>query len=209
VAVHLAWLAVAVADAGDLQRARALAEESEGFGRTSGDSWRRVMPTMQLGWLALAENHLDEAESRFRSAVNLGTGWDGFYAALGVLGLGQVSLRRGETEHARKLYRQALLDFRETSPGSIYLVEGLACAASVDACAGLHERAQRLIGAYEAWHDARDGVGRTFARTLWSGATRNLVLLPPMSSDPALVRARVEGRAMTLDEAVAYALEPA
>jgi non-specific serine/threonine protein kinase len=208
VAVHLAWLSAAVADDGDLQRARALAEESDGFGRASGDTWRRVIPILQLGWLAIAEDRLDEAELHFRTAVDLGTGWGGFYGALGMVGLGQVSLRRGETEQARTLYRQVLLDFRQTSPGSIYLVEGLACAASVEACAGLQERAQRLMGAYEAWHDAR-GDAATWLVLIWSGVTRSLVLLPPMPTDPVLVRARVEGRAMTLDEAVTYALDPA
>jgi hypothetical protein len=34
------------------------------------------------------------------------------------------------------------------------------------------------------------------------------VQLPPVPSDPALIQARVDGRAMSLDAAVAYALEP-
>jgi tetratricopeptide (TPR) repeat protein len=208
VAVHLAWLAAAVANAGDLQRARALAEESDRFGQTSGDTWRRVVPSIQLGWLAVAEDRLDEAELCFRTAVDLGTGWGSFYSAFGMFGLGHVSLRRGETEHARKFYRQALLDFRETSSGSVtpvYLVEGLACAASLAACRGLHERAHRLMGAYEAWHDARGVAGRTWLLS----SPRSLVRFPPMPSDPVLARARVEGRGLTLDEAVACALEPA
>jgi len=144
------------------------------------------MPTIQLGWLAVAEGRLDEAELRFRLAVDLGTGSGGFYSALGAFGLGQVSLQRGETEHAPKLYRRALLDLRETSPGTVYLVEGLACAASVDACAGLHERAQRLLGACEAWHVARGRAGRTWL--LASRVTRSLVRLPPIPSDPVLAR---------------------
>jgi non-specific serine/threonine protein kinase len=208
VSVHLAWLAIAVADAGDLERSRALAEESDRLGRASGDTWRRVVPTIQLGWLAMAEGYLDDAELRFQTAVDLGSGWDGLYGSLGLFGLGQVCLRRGELEHARALTRRALLDFRETSPGNIYLVGGLAYAASVESYAGLQERAQRLMGANEAWHDTRGGARGTWQPLLWNVLARNLVQLPPMPSDPMLARARAEGRSMTLDQAVMCALEP-
>jgi non-specific serine/threonine protein kinase len=208
VSVHLAWLAGAVADTGDLERARALAEESDWLGRVSGDTWRRVVPTIHLGWLALAEGDLNAAESCFQAAVDLGTGWGGFYGALGLFGLGQVSLRRGEPKHARVLTRQALVDLREASPGSIFLVEGLPYAASIDSYAGVHERAQRLMGAYEAWHDIRGGAGRTWEPTLRSPLTRSLMSLPPVPKDGVLVRARVEGRSMTLDQAVMCALQP-
>jgi non-specific serine/threonine protein kinase len=209
VSVHLSWLAGAVADAGDLERARALAEESDWLGRASGDTWRRLVPTIHLGWLAMADGSLDEAAFRFQTAVDLGTGWGGYYGALGLFGLGQVSLRRGEPEHARVLTRSALLDLREVSPGSTFLVEGLPYAASIDSYVGLHERAQRLMGAYEAWHDTRGGAGRSWEPTLRSLLTRRLMSLPPVSSDGVLVRARFEGRAMTLDQAVTCALESA
>jgi hypothetical protein len=131
----------------------------------------------------------------------------GFYVALGLFGLGQVRLTGGEPEHARALCRQGLLALRETSPDSVFVVEGLAHMASVDACVGLHNRAQRLMGAYEVWYLARGGVQRTWHPT-WSVLIRSLVPLPPTPADPALVRARAHGREMSLDEAAAYALGP-
>jgi hypothetical protein len=191
-----------------LEEARVLAEESDWLGRAYGDTWRRVVPTIHLGWLAAAEGDLDAAESCFQVAVDLGTGWGGFYGALGLFGLGQVSLRRGEPKHARMLTRQALLDLREASPGSIFLIEGLPYAASIDSYTGLHERAQRLMGAYEAWHEMRGGAGCTWEPTLRSRLTRNLMSLPLVPKDGVLVRARVEGRSMTLDQAVMCALQP-
>jgi tetratricopeptide (TPR) repeat protein len=207
VSTHLAWLAFAVADTGDRERARSLAEEADELARESGDRTRRVMPSILLGWLAVADNRLDDATRYFQTAVGLGPELGGFYGILGVFGLGQLSLRRNNLEQARQQYRQALIDMWEMAPG-VHLVEGLVYAASVEAYAGLHDRAQRLMGAREAWHDARGGAGRTWRSNMWSVLTRSLVPLPPMPSDPALVRARLEGRAMTLDEAVAYALEP-
>jgi hypothetical protein len=66
----------------------------------------------------------------------------------------------GEAEHARALTGRALLDLRTTVHGSLNVAQGLVYAAFVDGYAGLHERAQRLMGAYEAWHDTRGGAGR-------------------------------------------------
>jgi tetratricopeptide (TPR) repeat protein len=207
VSTHLAWLAQAVADTGDHERARTLAEAADELARESGDMTRRVIPSILLGWLAVADNRLDDATRYFQTAVDLGTEFGGFWAVLGVFGLAQLSLRRNDLEQARQQYRQALTVLRELAPG-VHLVEGLVYAAAVEACAGRHDRAQRLMGAREAWHDARGGEGLTWRPTLWSVLTRGLVQVPPMPSDPARVRARLEGRAMTLDEAVRFALEP-
>jgi hypothetical protein len=49
VATHLAWLALAVADAGDRVRVRELAEEADELAREAGDSWKRVIPNIELG----------------------------------------------------------------------------------------------------------------------------------------------------------------
>jgi hypothetical protein len=43
---------------------------------------------------------------------------------------------------------------------------------------------------------------------MWSGLGRSLVQLPPVPTNPALIQARVVGQSMSLDAAVAYALEP-
>ena len=77
--------------------------------------------------------------------------------------------------------------------------------ACVDAADGLHERAQRLLGANEAWFAARGPV----ARRWWPNdpMRRGLVPVPPAPVNPLLIQAREQGRLMSLDRAVAYALE--
>jgi tetratricopeptide (TPR) repeat protein len=208
VAVHLAWLAAAVAETGDLERARTLAEESCGLARTGGDPWRRVLPSTQLGWLAIAENRLNEAESYFLSALELTAGWGGGAGArYALIGLGQVSLQRGDLEQARALHRRVLRDLVESTPESITLADALVDMASVEAAAGLQERAQRLLGANEAWYSARGGAGLAWQPMARSPLTRPL-LRSPIPQDGVLAQARAEGRAMSLDKAVAYALEP-
>jgi hypothetical protein len=86
------------------------------------------------------------------------------------------------------------------------LANGLLCMASVDNLAGLDERAQRLLGANEAWHAARDRASRT-----WASSNRGPLMWGPMPipatpTEVRLIRARAEGRAMSLEEAVTYAL---
>jgi hypothetical protein len=87
------------------------------------------------------------------------------------------------------------------------LADALTYMASANWAAGLDAAAQRLLGANEAWHAAHGGPGRTWSPNARSPLKRGLVPMPPMPSDASLLRARAEGRYMTLDEAVAYALE--
>ena len=167
-----------------------------------------VTSTAQLGWLAIAEDRLDDAESHFRALVDLGAGLGGFHTAPALLGLGQVSLRRGDVGHARDVYRRLLVELRESEPGGSRVAETLVYLASVEAGSGLHGRAQRLLGANEAWHAARGGAGRIWSPNIRSPLKRGLVPIPPTPTNTALVQARAEGRAMSLDEAVTYALKP-
>jgi hypothetical protein len=119
-----------------------------------------------------------------------------------------VSLRRNDLEQARRQYGQALIDLREMAPGSVFLAEALPYAASLEYHLELHERAQRLMGAYECWRTTRRTDESTWGGMMWSRLGRSLVRVPPVPSDPGLVRARLDGRAMSVVAAVAYALEP-
>jgi hypothetical protein len=124
-----------------------------------------------------------------------------------LLALGQVCLRRGDLEEARALHRRALIRVQEAEPSGMTMADALVDVACVEEAAGQHEQAQRLLGANEAWYAAHGGAGR-----VWRPYTRNplkhgLVPLPSIPTDPSLVKARAEGRAMSLDEAVTFALE--
>jgi hypothetical protein len=90
---------------------------------------------------------------------------------------------------------------------SIVLADALLHVAALDELCGLRRRAPRLTGANQTWHAAHGGE-----RSLWEPALRSplqngLVPPPQMPTDPALLRARTEGRAVTLDEATTSALD--
>jgi hypothetical protein len=124
-----------------------------------------------------------------------------------LLGLGLVRLRRGDTQRARSVYQRLLAEHRESSPDSVMLADTLVYLASVEADDGQHARAQRLLGANEAWHTARGAAGRRWFPNLRDPLRRGLVPVPPLPVDPALVAEREAGRMMSLDHAVAYALQ--
>jgi tetratricopeptide (TPR) repeat protein len=166
-----------------------------------------VQPLAQLGWLAIAEGRLADAETHLRKALDLAEGI-GYVAAAAcsLVGLGQVALRRGDLDLARALHCQALLAQREA--GGAYLASGLVYLASVEAAAGQHDRAQRLMGASEAWHAARGGFRQVWLPWTHGPLRRGLVAVPPLPTASELAQARAEGRTLPLDEAVAWALRP-
>ena len=202
---YLGVLAATAAETGDLQRARTLLLEGSALGSSAGQPLSLVTTTAQLGWLAVAEDRLDDAESHFQTLLDLGARLGSGHYQPAVLGLGQVSLRRGDTRHARAVYCRLLSDHREISPNSALVARMLVYLASVDAADGLYERAHRLLGANEAWFAARGPA----ARRWWPNdpVRRGLLPVPPAPVDPLLIQAREEGRLMSFDLAVAYALE--
>jgi predicted ATPase/DNA-binding XRE family transcriptional regulator len=202
---YLGLLAATAAETGDVPRARTLLDQASAGGRAA----RPAMATThaQLGWLAIAEGHLDAAESHFKALLDLGARLGNPHYGPAVLGLGVVCLRRGDTQQARLLYRRLLSNHRETSPDNAFVVNTLAYLAAVEAADGRHERAHRLLGASEAWHAARGPAGRRWWPNVRGPLLRGLVPLPPAPVDPLLIQAREAGRLMSLDAAVAYALE--
>jgi hypothetical protein len=189
-----------------LKRVRNLLDEGERLGRRSGDAWSWVQPLAQLGWLAIADGRLTDAELHFKQALDLADGI-GYVAAaaMALVGLGQVALRRPDLGLARDLHCKAILAQRDA--GGAYLASGLVYLASVEAAAGEPERAQRLMGASEAWHAARGGAFEVWLPWTHGPLRRGLVRVPPAPTEALLVQAWVEGREMSLDEAVSYALQ--
>jgi predicted ATPase len=205
VAERLALLATALVEAGDLQRARVLLDEAERLTRTESRVRQRVIAA-HLGWLAIAEGRLEEAEARFRGA-RTPSNWGSAPAPVLILALAHVRLLQGDVEQARVIDLEALVRLQESEPGGRTMADALVDLACVEEVAGMHEKAQRLLGANEAWYAAHGGAGQVWRPFTRSPLKRGLVPVPPVPTDPYLLKARAEGRAMSLDEAAALALE--
>jgi predicted ATPase/class 3 adenylate cyclase len=144
-----------------------------------------------LGELALIENDLEQAESLFRQAYADISEQDpaALHTAACAESVAESLRRRGATEEAGRFFRQTMLISQEL--GDIHgVAESLDGLAAVAASRGEQDRAGRLVGAAESLRDE------------WHTDPGRPERIPRDIPEAA----KAEGSAMTLDEAVAYAL---
>jgi hypothetical protein len=184
-----------------------LLEQAAELARAAQDQYVYLWAALISGWVAIADSHLDEADAHFRSVLDVAVRARSAPAPVTLLGLGQVRLLKGDLNEAQELHRRALIQVLETEPGGMTMADALLDTACVETVAGRDARAQRLLGANESWYDAHGGVGRVWRPTTRNPLKRGLVEVPSPPTDPRLIQERAEGRAMSLDQAVAFALE--
>jgi non-specific serine/threonine protein kinase len=116
--------------------------------------------------------------------------------------LGYVLLRQGDLQGARHLWEKNLHKFREANNpiGVVYNVEGLASLAVQQ---GQPARAVRLL----AWADAtREAIADRRPPVEQADVDRDLAVIRTQLNDATFEAEQAAGRAMTMDEAVVYAL---
>lgn len=189
---------------GDLMQAQACDEQALALSRNAQDRWGIAWALYDLGYLAfvrgemtLAQALLEEAlPSLHQQGINFGE-----YRAL--LALGHVMRAMNEPDRARELYRDALrlqqlMHYTQRAADGL---EGLAGIAVQDSAP---RRAARLFGAA---HAHREAIAMSHWRHQVAGYERD-VAAARSQLDAETWRADWGiGRAMTLEQAVAYALE--
>ena len=184
------------------ERARTLYLEAADLARECGDTQSLTVVAANLGAMALADGDAETARTHLERSLELvreRSNAQGEAAILSSLAL--VALVEGDIEEARALLGSSLrlassVGDREATFGSLL---GL---AEVAARSGGTLRAARLLGAADA---LRDEVGYGPPDPL-ERELRTRIANVLDENDPALVAARSEGGAMTLDEAVELAL---
>jgi predicted ATPase/DNA-binding SARP family transcriptional activator len=152
-----------------------------------------------LGEYAQAQAHLENScELSRRMGLSAGLPW-----ALAFLGF--VSLRRNEYFRALDYFKESLHAFGETGinagPGIIFTLEGF---ASLAAGQGDAERAVRLF----AWADAERRAWQNVRPTNeQEEIQRDMVAIREMIDEDVFAAAYAAGQSMTLEEAIAYAVE--
>jgi predicted ATPase/class 3 adenylate cyclase len=186
----------------DLERARALVEESVGLYESLGDTamlgrvrWALAFTEYNLGRMGSARRLLDSSLEILRQIDDpFSVGW-----ALHLSGL--IAIREGESANAEPIFVEALGIFaaaRDLS-GSAVVLDDLAMTAIAS---GDDLRAARLAGAAASLVASS---GTDLASLINKVEGRSGVVSEKV--DPAtLAAAWNEGRAMSLDEAVAFAL---
>ena len=200
VAWSLGNLANVASDRGNYERAKNLYEEGLTLSRDLGGAELLGAYLISLGDEYLLEGNPERATELNEEAAELYRKRgrrSQLQAALD--NLGWSALISGDHQKAESLHEESLLLCRELGDRLIgsESIEGLACVAGA-------KRAARLFGAAEALREAAGFQQAPRARSLrepYLAAARSQV------GETAWVEAWEEGRSMTFEEAIAYALE--
>jgi tetratricopeptide (TPR) repeat protein len=187
----------------DYKRAVPLFEDSLALGREMGDKWWVSTELIQLGDVARAQGDKDRAATLYADALTLAREvGEKRQIAYSLVNFAIQALDKGEYERAAQLYRESLALLRKIRDRGFVTLGCLEGLASFACHQGHFERAATLFGAGEAFREALhrpriSGAGEYEQRV----ASARVAL-----GDAAFATAWAEGRAMTLEQAIEYAL---
>jgi DNA-binding CsgD family transcriptional regulator/tetratricopeptide (TPR) repeat protein len=204
IADSLLCLATVSHSLGDYERATELLEESMDLFREQGDKQSLAWCLNNLGMMVYSQGDLgraakltEEGVALFRELGNRGG------VSVGLYNLGWMALLQDDLGRAADLYRESLslswdagLNLEVQSA-----LEGFACVAVAK---GDAERAVRLWGAAQTLHETK-GIPRD--TDFLAEADARISDVQSGMGEEEWEEAWSKGRAMTLDEAVCYALE--
>ena len=202
IASPLVMLALVATARGDRDRARTLYRDAADAARSCGDTQSLAIVANNLGDIAVVEHDAETARMHYQRALELYRELRDVSGESGTLhGLALLLLNEGAPDEAAAHLNSALR--LQGALGERALIFacllGLADAASQR---GETVRAARLLGAADALGEEMSYDA--FSWFIGHQRTRIATVLDP--NDAALAAVQFEGRALTLDEAVAYAL---
>ncbi len=197
-------LGVVVAGRGELERAETLYEEAVTLWRAVGQNRRVATALNNLGNLAARRHDFERAQTLYRESLALARETqDPAGAGMALCNLGYALYREGDLPRAGANLREALSYAREA--GFMYLaMHTLAHLAEVESATGEWERAARLFGAAETQFADKGSHLDAYRREEYD---RALAAARTQLAPEAWERLYQEGAAMTLEEAIACALE--
>jgi predicted ATPase/class 3 adenylate cyclase len=188
---------------GDLASARTAFEESAALSREVGNGLVLSQALNGLGDVSRIMGDYPRAKELYEESLSL-------FRRLNLRSdipaslhnLGHVALAQGKIEDAKKLFIEALR-LHLTLKNRVGIAECLAGLAGVAGAEKQPERAARLFGAAEA---LREGLGARVWPAEQADHERNLSNARAQLSIGAWEKAWQEGRAMSVEQAIAYAL---
>ncbi len=188
---------------GDWERAAQLLDDSLAMFRRLGHTWGIARALSFLGRVEHALGNHDRAAELFEESLPRLRALDDTWAiALELNGLGKLVLDRGDTKRAGALQRESLALFRALDD-----VWGIAACldqlANVESSEGNARRAVRLLGAAEA---LRGTTGTRPPHAERATHERAVADLRAALGEEAFTTVWAEGQAMTLEQAIVYAV---
>jgi predicted ATPase len=188
---------------GDSERATELYEQSMDLFRELGDKQFLAYCLINLAMvvysqdLGQAAQLTEESVALHRELGNRGS------VSMGLYNLGWMALLQNDLSRAADLYRESLSLSWDIGMNPLVqsALEGFACVAGAK---GEAERTARLWGAAQALHEAKDIPRDT---DFLAEADARISVVRSGMAEEVWKEAWRKGRAMTLDEAVSYALE--
>ncbi len=191
---------------GQVAQAAPLFTESLALFRQLADPFGIPISLVRLGIVALLQGDWLQAARLYEESLalyrQLGNSW-GMGISLG--SLAEVALAQGEWERAATLYRESLALMHSTG-SHWYVALVLVGMAGATLGQGQAERAARLLGAGEALVEAIGGRLPPIDRKFYE---RNVAAARAALDEAIFAAVLAEGRAMTLEAALAYALTEA
>lgn len=189
---------------GDLATARSLMEESLAAWRELGDKPGIAALLNNLGLVALEQNDYAAAHSFYEEGLALKRGlgdWRG--VANSLHGLGDVAFAQSDYATARSRYEESLEAARKLGDKQAiaHLLEAFVFLATVQ---GQPECALQLAGAAAA---LREAIGAPLRLPGQTRLERYLETAQQALGGEASAKALTKGRAMTVEQAIEYALE--
>ncbi len=204
VAILLNNLGNVACEQGDWAGGRALHEESLAIRRDLGDRRGIASSLSNLGNVAFLQGDHAAAHALHEESLairrELG---DRLFSAISLHSLGNVAREQGDYPVARAFLEESLAIRREVRDrGGI--AESLAGFAALGAAQRQEERAARLWGAAEA---LREAIGAPLRQSERERYDADVSAARAVLGDAAFTAAWAEGRAMTMEPAIAQALE--
>jgi tetratricopeptide (TPR) repeat protein len=159
-----------------------------------------------LGMVELMRGEEGEATAMFEEGLSLARRiGDSNSATVALYNLAQMSFSRGDPARAATLFEEAVIISEQVRDRAAlaYCLEGLAVVANAQ---GEAERCARLIGTAEGLHEAV-GIPVYVYYELHRSPYESTVAAVRSQMGEAFEAARADGRAMTFEQAVEYALE--
>jgi predicted ATPase/DNA-binding SARP family transcriptional activator/Tfp pilus assembly protein PilF len=188
---------------GDYAAAKSLYEESLAIRQELGDKVGIAGSLYNLGDMAFGQGDYEAARTLLQESLALfrQTGHSHLIHVLGLLG--HVERAVGDYARAAALYQESL-QLRREMDNVLFIALSMEDFAGLAARQGQSERAVRLLGAAEA-------LCQTLVRTPPAGDAaeyeRTVAAAHTALSEEAFASVWEQGRAMTLEQAVGYALE--
>ena len=181
-------------------------EKALQLSRADGDVYGIRWSLEDLGDMAADEGDSAHAENLYEEALSLARQIGDQFGIASILQcMGNLARTTGKANLAGELIREALSVFMQTVRGRDRIAWCLRDLAFVASASGQPERVVRLLGAADA---VREGTGIAVPATSVGTTQETLREARQRLGEVVYAAAWSEGRAMSLPQATAYALEP-